>query len=164
LRAVPRTIDLWVLRLLRTHGHSPPVEQTVLRFSRTGEHAGLWLALALLGAIAHPRRRRVYVGAVRAVVLTNLINIVAKRFVKRTRPFLEDLPALSPTLSSLSYPSAHASTSFAGAHSLSRVLPTVPLYATATAMALSRPYLGVHYPSDVVAGAMLGLGVARLVE
>ena len=159
-----RAIDLRVLRLLRTHGHSPPVERAVLRFSRTGEHAGLWLVLAVLGAIVHPRRRRVYVGAIRAVVLTNLVNIVAKRFAKRTRPFLEDLPALSPTLSSLSYPSAHASTSFAGAHALSRALPSVPLYATAAAMAVSRPYLGVHYPSDIVAGAMLGLGVARFVE
>jgi len=161
---VLRAIDLRVLRLLRTHGHSPPVERAVLRFSRTGEHAGLWLVLAVLGAIVHPRRRRVYVGAIRAVVLTNLVNIVAKRFAKRTRPFLEDLPALSPTLSSLSYPSAHASTSFAGAHALSRALPSVPLYATAAAMAVSRPYLGVHYPSDIVAGAMLGLGVARFVE
>lgn len=159
-----RAIDLRVLRLLRTHGHSPPVERAVLRFSRTGEHAGLWLMLAVLGAILHPPRRRVYVGAIRAVVLTNLVNIVAKRFAKRTRPFLEDLPALSPTLSSLSYPSAHASTSFAGAHALSRALPSVPLYATATAMAVSRPYLGVHYPSDIAAGAMLGLGVARFVE
>ncbi|MEJ7718121.1 MAG: phosphatase PAP2 family protein [Thermoleophilaceae bacterium] len=159
-----RAIDLKVLRVLRTHGHSPPVERAVLRFSRTGEHAGLWLVLAVLGAIVHPRRRRVYVGAIRAVVLTNLVNIVAKRFAKRTRPFLEDLPALSPTLSSLSYPSAHASTSFAGAHALSRALPSVPLYATAAAMAVSRPYLGVHYPSDIVAGAMLGLGVARFVE
>lgn len=159
-----RAIDLRVLRLLRTHGHSPPVERAVLRFSRTGEHAGLWLVLAVLGAILHPSRRRVYVGAIRAVVLTNLVNIVAKRFAKRTRPFLEDLPALSPTLSSLSYPSAHASTSFAGAHALSRALPSVPLYATATAMAVSRPYLGVHYPSDIAAGAMLGLGVARFVE
>ena len=159
-----RAIDLKVLRVLRTHGHSPPVERAVLRFSRTGEHAGLWLVVAVLGAIVHPRRRRVYVGAIRAVVLTNLVNIVAKRFAKRTRPFLEDLPALSPTLSSLSYPSAHASTSFAGAHALSRALPSVPLYATAAAMAVSRPYLGVHYPSDIVAGAMLGLGVARFVE
>ncbi len=157
-------MDLWVLRLLRTHGHDAQLERAVLRFSRTGEHAALWIAIALLGALLDGRRRRVYVGTVRAVVLTNLINIVAKRSVRRTRPFLEGLPALSPTLSSLSYPSAHASTSFAGAHALSRALPAASLYATATAMALSRPYLGVHYPSDVVAGAMLGLGVARLVE
>ena len=45
---------------------------------------------------------------------------------------------------------------------LSAALPPAPLYALAGAMALSRPYLGVHYPSDIVAGALLGDAVARL--
>jgi membrane-associated phospholipid phosphatase len=161
---VLRAIDLRILRLLRTHGHQPAVERAVLRFSRTGEHAGLWLALAAVGAAFDRPGRPVYAGAVRAVLVTNLLNILAKRFVRRTRPFLEDLPALSPTLSSLSYPSAHASTSFAGAHALSHALPAFPVYALATAMAVSRPYLGVHYPSDIAAGILLGLGVGRLVE
>jgi undecaprenyl-diphosphatase len=61
-------------------------------------------------------------------------------------------------MSRLSYPSAHAATSFAAA----RALP-LPLYPLATAMALSRLYLGVHYPSDTLAGAALGDAVAKLV-
>jgi decaprenylphosphoryl-5-phosphoribose phosphatase len=161
---VLRELDLRLLRLLRTRGHSPPWESMVVRYSRLGEHAFLWLVLASVGAVVDSRHRRLYLRAMRAIVLTNLINIVAKRFVRRTRPFLEDLPALSPTLSSLSYPSAHASTSFAAAHALSRTLPTAPLYLAAGVMSLSRPYVGVHYPSDVAAGALLGTAVARLAE
>jgi undecaprenyl-diphosphatase len=64
----------------------------------------------------------------------------------------------------LSYPSAHASTSFAGARALAAAWPAAPLYALATAMAVSRPYIGVHYPSDVVAGAALGSAIAALVD
>jgi len=53
--------------------------------------------------------------------------------------------------------------SFAAGRKLSEALPAPPLYVLAGAMALSRPYLGVHYPSDVVAGAALGDAVGRLV-
>jgi membrane-associated phospholipid phosphatase len=73
----------------------------------------------------------------------------------------EELPALVPTLSGRSYPSAHSSTSFAAAGALSGALPAPPLYVAATAMALSRPYLGVHYPSDILAGAFLGRALER---
>jgi undecaprenyl-diphosphatase len=87
-----------------------------------------------------------------------------KLAVGRRRPELADLPPLVPTGSRISYPSAHASTSFAGARSLARAWPAAaaPLYAAAAMMALSRPYVGVHYPSDVVAGAALGTAVAEL--
>jgi len=62
----------------------------------------------------------------------------------------------------LSFPSAHAATSFAGAVSYSRLgLPAIPLYALATALSASRLYLGVHFPSDTLAGALLGTALGR---
>jgi len=159
---VAHDLDRALLRLLRTRGHAPPVERAVLTYSRLGEHAALWYVTAALGLALHPRGRATYRRTVAIVAVTQLLNSLIKLTVRRARPLLEDLPPLMPTVSSLAYPSAHASTSFAAARSLSRELPGKPLHLAATAMALSRPYLGVHYPSDIAAGALLGTAVAEI--
>jgi undecaprenyl-diphosphatase len=85
---------------------------------------------------------------------------VVKLAVKRARPELPGLPQLVPTVTRLSFPSAHATTSFAAARAYRNLAPAWLLYAAALILAISRPYLGVHYPSDVVAGAVLGTLVA----
>ena len=157
-------LDLRLLRLLRTRGHTPPVEAAFVRLARAGENGLLWNAIGVAGGILSRRRRDDYVRATEIVLLTLLANTAVKYTVRRARPVLEDeLPALTPVLSGRSYPSAHASTSFAGARALAAAgLPSGPLHLLAAAMALSRPYLGVHYPSDVLAGAVLGDAMARL--
>jgi len=163
LRALA-ALDLKLLRLLRTRGHTPAVEAALIRLARAGENGLVWYAIGVAGAVLSPRRRDDYVRAVEIVLLTLLANTALKYTVRRARPVLEDeLPALTPVLSGRSYPSAHASTSFAGARALAEAgLPSVPLHLLAAAMGLSRPYLGVHYPSDVLAGAVLGDAIARL--
>jgi decaprenylphosphoryl-5-phosphoribose phosphatase len=161
---VLRALDLRLLRLLRTRGHSPPVEAAAIALARTGEHGMLWLCLAAAGALLDGGERRpAYVRAARVTVATLFANTAVKWLVRRARPVLEaELPHLVPTLSGRSYPSAHASTSFAAARALSEPLPAAPVYAVAVAMALTRPYLGVHYPSDIVAGALLGDAMGHL--
>jgi undecaprenyl-diphosphatase len=157
-------LDLRLLRLLRTRGHSPPVEAIAINLARSGENGLLWYAVALAGAaLGRPRGRAPYFLAMKVVLVTLVANTIVKQVVRRARPLLEaELPALTPVLSGRSYPSAHSSTSFAGARALSAAgIPGAPLYAVAVTMALSRPYLGVHYPSDILAGAALGDAVAR---
>lgn len=151
--------------LARTRGHRGSVERAVALYSRTGEHAGCWFALGLFGLVrarlAGRPGARDWARGLRIVAAAYGFNYAVKLIVRRPRPELPGLPPLSPTVSSLSFPSAHATTSFAAAGAYNRLLPAPPLYLAAAAFALSRPYLGVHYPSDVLAGVALGSALAR---
>ena len=150
--------DLALLRRARGALRDEETARAVRRFSALGEHGALWLAIAAAGAGLDQGRRPRWSRAGGAVAGTYLLNTAVKYVVRRPRPQLTDLPALMSTPTQLSFPSAHAATSFAAARAFSGgLLPAPPLYAAAAAMAASRVVLGVHYPSDVAAGALLGL-------
>jgi membrane-associated phospholipid phosphatase len=157
------SIDEQLLRLARTRGHTPALDRAVGRFTLLGEHAGVWLGIGVVGAAIDAPRRSRWGLATATVAAMYGLNTAIKLVVRRSRPQLRGLPPLIGTPTTLSFPSAHASTAFAGALAYSRVgLPALPLYALAGGLAYSRLYLGVHYPSDVLAGAMIGTGVAAV--
>ncbi|HEY1509379.1 MAG TPA: phosphatase PAP2 family protein [Solirubrobacteraceae bacterium] len=156
----PAELDRSALLLARTRWHTPVADRAISAFSRSGEHAACWLVLGLAAATVDRSRRRGWLRGVGIVAASYGLNYAVKLVVRRSRPQLAGLEPLTPVVSRLSFPSAHATTSFAAARAFSRVAPAAPLYAAAVAFGVSRPYLGVHYPSDVVAGALLGTVLA----
>jgi membrane-associated phospholipid phosphatase len=160
----PTELDRQLLTLARTRGHSPARDRAVAAFSMAGEHAGGWLALGLAGAARerarNPARAADWRRGAALVAAGYGLNTGLKLVVRRPRPQLPGLPPLTRTATGLSFPSAHATTGFTAARRYGELMPAAPLYAVAGALALSRLYLGVHYPSDIVAGAMLGTLIA----
>jgi decaprenylphosphoryl-5-phosphoribose phosphatase len=163
LRRLKR-LDRHVLRAMRTRYHAPRAENAVRALGKAGEWGTVWVAIGLTVAAADARRRERWLSAAAAAPSAVGINYPVKLAVRRRRPRLRRLPPLAGAPSALSFPSAHATSSFAAATAMGRISPSarVPLYGLAGAICLTRPYLGMHYPSDVLGGAVLGLAIGEL--
>lgn len=157
-------LDLKLLRLMRTRGHHPAAERTARLISKSGENGFLWFGAGLAGAAFDRRHRRAWLASSLIGPVAIGLNFGVKLLTRRARPVLEGLPPLGGAPSSLSFPSAHATASFAAATAMSHIRPELKLglFGAAALMAVTRPYLGMHYPSDIAAGAALGtaLGTA----
>jgi membrane-associated phospholipid phosphatase len=161
--AVLARLDSRLLYEMRTRLHGPVAEAIARALGRAGEYGAIWLLIGVVLAFADPDRGEDWVVAGVLGPVAIGINFAVKLLVRRPRPVLEGLPPLGGAPSSLSFPSAHATSSFACATAMTRIAPEAALlFALAAAIAVCRPYLGMHYPSDVLAGAALGtaLGLA----
>jgi membrane-associated phospholipid phosphatase len=157
-------LDLRLLRLMRTHGHAPGLERAAKALGKAGNNGGVWVAAGVVLAVVDDENREAWLICAFLGPVAIALNYVVKAIVKRPRPVLAGLPPLGGAPSSLSFPSAHATSSFAVATAMTRVEPLGALaFALALALALGRPYLGMHYPSDVLAGALLGVGLGLIV-
>ncbi len=166
LEAIGR-LDFAVFQWLRTH-HSPLLDAVMAGASDISRLGALWVLLAVLVGLVYPSRWPAVFQVVLAVAVAFLItDAVAKPLFNRSRPFESHSDArvygYRPT--TRSFPSGHAAGAIAGAFTLSRLAPEsrAVFWALAALVAFSRVYLGVHYPGDVIFGALLGFGIGTFV-
>src|SRR5882757_3573558 len=159
-----RDLDLKLLRLMRTRGHTPELERAAKLLGKAGNNGLGWLLAGGALAAVDARRRPAWATCAALGPVAIGLNYGIKLLVRRPRPVLEGLSPLGGAPSSLSFPSAHALSSFAVATAMFRVDPaTAGAFVVALALSLGRPYLGMHYPSDILAGALLGIALGLIV-
>ena len=165
LEAIGR-LDAAAFQWLRTY-HVPVLDTLMAGLSDVTRGGALWAGLALLIGILHPKRWPAVTQALLALGLSYLLaDTIAKPYFNRARPFETYVETrvfgYRPTTRSL--PSGHAANAIAAAYALTRLAPEgrAIFWSIAALVALSRVYLGVHYPVDVIVGGLLGLAAAAL--
>lgn len=159
--AMEADILLWIQNNIRNDVLTP-----IFKFITTLGNAGvIWIVLSV-GLLIPKKTRRVGALALVSLVFSALIdNVILKNVVARTRPYdvIEGLTSLVGAQKDYSFPSGHTGSAFAAAVVMFLGLPKkcgIPILVFACLMGLSRLYVGVHYPSDVLGGALIGTGIA----
>jgi undecaprenyl-diphosphatase len=165
LRGVVSALDASAFRSVLAH-RSPLLNPVLSAVSYLGAFA--WIGLALVLGLVRPNRWPGVYQVILAIGLASLLtDAVVKPLVGRHRPYIDhpDVVLLAHRPGDPSFPSSHAANSFAGAYALSRVFPEfrAAFWTLAILVAFSRVYVGVHYPLDIVAGAVFGLFAAAVV-
>ena len=150
---------------------TPGLDRYLRRLSRAADHSKLWIgsAAALAAAGGRSGRRAAVDGLASIAVSSAVVNLLLKPLSRRRRPDrrANDVVSLRQVEMphSTSFPSGHSASAFAFAAGVGIALPGagLPLTATAALVAYSRVHTGVHYPTDVIAGSVIGAGLAPAV-
>ena len=162
--ALDGEILLWIQMYLRHEVLTP-----VLTFiTHLGDKGLFWIVLSLLLLIKKSTRKTGFLSLLSLLVTFLIVNVCMKNGFARIRPYetLTDLLFLIEKQSDFSFPSGHSASSFASAVVLFKQLPKrygIPILILAVLIAFSRIYMGVHYPTDILAGILIGSIVALLI-
>jgi membrane-associated phospholipid phosphatase len=143
---------------------TPTLDRFLVRLSDAANNSRLWLlTAAAVAVVGGPRGRRAAGEAVASIALASATsNLALKSLARRSRPEIPDGQVVASRRvrrpMSPSFPSGHAASAFAFASTMGEEVPVtwVPLHVAASLVSYARVHTGVHYPSDVMAGALVG--------
>ena len=156
--------DAQTLLSIQEHLRFEPLDPLVRFITALGNGGLLWIMLGIILLIYKKTRVQSLYLLPTLGIATAINNLAIKNIVMRVRPYevIEGLTILIPMEASWSFPSGHACSSFAVATALFLAFPGrgAWAYIPAALIALSRLYVGVHYPTDIIVGALVGTVVA----
>lgn len=154
------SIEFKILDFIQTL-HTPVLDKIMVGVTKLGDVGIIWIILTAILLIIPKTRRTGGVMLVALVVQTVLCNVILKNLFARTRPYDVNttVQLLVPKLHDFSFPSGHTSASFTAVSALyfSKYKLWKPALILACLIAVSRLYLYVHYPTDVLGGLLLGV-------
>ncbi len=159
--------ELGLLRSINTAVASPFLDAVMKFITFTGNAGIIWIICAVI-MLCIPKTRRGGITLALALVLCLVLNnLLLKNIIARPRPFHIDptLALIIPKPSEFSFPSGHTLTSFAAAEVIWRYCGSkygIIAAVWALLMGLSRIYLMVHFPTDVIGGAVIGVMIGCL--
>jgi undecaprenyl-diphosphatase len=157
--------DFAILDAIRANCQLPIFDNIAIFLGKVGEAGLIWIALAIILLISKKTRRTGVTILIGLVLYLVLGDVLLKKLVARPRPFqIRDVGIIVNPPTGYSFPSGHTFSAFVGATVLSVQLKGWwrLAYLYAILVGLSRLYLYVHFPTDVVAGAVLGILVGLL--
>lgn len=169
MHAMLLQLDSSILTGIQEMLRNEVLDPVMVFITHLGDAGMIWILFSVL-LLLPSKTRAVGIASLCALAGSYLINnLLLKNLVSRVRPYevIDGLTALVEWQKDLSFPSGHAGSSFACAVVLSRMLPKrlgIPALVLAVLISLSRLYVGVHYPSDVLAGAFTGIVIGYAAE
>lgn len=150
-------ILLWIQECLRNDFFTP----IIIFITHLGDSGWIWIVCAALFLILPKTRKAGGVMAISMLLNMLITNVALKNVIARTRPYevVEGLHEIIEKQKDFSFPSGHTACSFAGAVVIFLMCPRkvgVPAMVLAILISLSRLYVGVHFPTDVLGGMIVG--------